>query len=504
MKSFRKSFVILMGVFLLVALAAYSPFTATAQKTEKKAQKATAAKPAKASYNEEAWETWSKPNAAFDASKMGDMSGYDPAKWVNPEGDTIKIAVVWPHSGPGALNGELAWACVTFAAYDINKRGGIIVDGKKKKIALFKADSMSKPDQAKKICERMVLQEKVHVLLGTSGSNIQKIINEVAGKYKVIAQNVGALSDDLQDATNFNRYSFMSSDTTESIGRGMAYYYGQIRKKEKKFYILCQDYSFGRGMADGFKHGLKEYYPEAQIVGEDYHKLFLTDFAPYLEKIKASGAEVVYTGDWLPDAGNLLKQSRQMGINIPFANLFLDEPNMLNEIGVEGTKGLVNIKHFDKAGPAFNSPGMIKYYKAWNDGWKNRWKTAPYDSPLFRHPMGTLGHWTQQVYWLLSVMERAKSTDPEKIIKVWEGDTYQYVNGRIIKMRTCDHKAIQGFRIGEWVPPAEQKVSMNIPPYHWYENASNIGPSWDIPAGKVLPLMDQNLDRCKGKNAWGE
>ena len=86
--------------------------------------------------------------------------------------------------------------------------------------------------------------------------------------------------------------------------------------------------------------GLKEFYPEAQIVGEDYHKLFLTDFAPYLTKIKASGAEVVWTGDWHPDAGNLLKQSRQMGMFIPFANLFMDEPTSLVEVGVEGTKGL--------------------------------------------------------------------------------------------------------------------------------------------------------------------
>jgi ABC-type branched-subunit amino acid transport system substrate-binding protein len=494
MKLIGKSVTVLMCVLFLLTLAVYSPSTAMAAKDKK---------PAKAD-KAGLTETWSKPNAKFDASKMGDMSKYDPAKWVNPTGDTIKVAVVWPFSGPGALNGELAWACVTFAAYDINQRGGILVDGKKKKIALYKADSMSKPDQAKKICERMVLQEKVHVLLGTSGSNIQKIINEVANKYKVIGQNVGALSDELQDATNFSRYAFMGSDTTESIGRGMAYYYGQIRKKEKKFYILCQDYSFGHGMADGFKHGLKEYYPEAQIVGEDYHKLFLTDFAPYLEKIKASGAEVVYTGDWLPDAGNLLKQARQMGIKLPFANLYLDEPNMLNEIGVEGTKGLVNIKHYDKAGPAFNSPGMIKYYKAWNDGWKNRWKTAPYNSSLFTHPAGTLGHWTQQVYWLFSVIERAKSTDPEKIIKVWEGDTYQYVNGRIIKMRACDHKAIQGSRVAEFVPPEEQKVSFNIPPYYWYKNASNVGPASEIPVAKVLPLMDQKLDRCKGKNEWGE
>jgi len=238
-------------------------------------------------------------------------------------------------------------------------------------------------------------------------------------------------------------------------------------------------------------------------VGEDYHKLFLTDFAPYLEKIKASGAEVVYTGDWMPDGDNLLKQSRQLGINIPFANLFMDEPNSLHEVGVEGTKGLVNIKHFERAGQQFTNPGYIKYYKAWNNQWK-KWKAAPYKTPLYEHGTGTLGHWTQQAYWLFSVIERAKSTDPEKIIKVWEGDTYQYVNGRINKMRACDHKSIQGFRIAEYVGPEEQKLSMNIPPYYWFKGASGPGPSWEIPAGKVLPWMDQNLDRCKGKNDWGE
>ncbi len=101
-----------------------------------------------------------------------------------------------------------------------------------------------------------------------------KIINDTAAKYKVIAQCTAALSDELYDATNFTRYSFMTSFSTEQIGRGLAYYYGQIRKKEKKFYILCQDYLFGHSLAEGFKKGLKEYYPEAQIVGEDYHNCF--------------------------------------------------------------------------------------------------------------------------------------------------------------------------------------------------------------------------------------
>jgi hypothetical protein len=102
------------------------------------------------------------------------------------------------------------------------------------------------------------------------------------------------------------------------------------------------------------------------------------------------------------------------------------------------------------------------------------------------------------------VIERAKSTDAEKIIKVWEGDSYQYVSGKIMKMRACDHKAIQDLHVYEYVAPEQQKVSMNIPPYYWFQGCSNPGPVFTIPAEKVLPLIDRNLERCKGKNDWGE
>jgi len=494
MKGIGKNIFIFLSVFSFFSLTIYSPSAAMAAAKADKAVKA--AKGGKA-------DAGPKVHAAFDVNKMGDMSAFDPANPVIPKGDTIKIALVASFSGPAALVGQIYWASVLWAAHDINKRGGILVDGKKKLIEVIQADHMSKPDQTKKICERMVLQEKVHVLWGTDGSHLMKVINEVANKYKVIAINTAALSDDLMDATNFSRYAFMSSFQTDQIGRGFAYYYAQIKKKEKKFYILCQDYMFGRAMADGFKKGLKEFYPEAEIVGEDYHKLFLTDFAPYLEKIKASGAEVIYTGDWIPDAANLLKQSRQMGIKLPFAHIFLDEPNFLHEVGVEGTNGLVQLSQYGTENPAFKNREQIKYYKTWNDLWKSKWKTAPYNSRLFEHPTGNIGSYISQTYWLLSVIERAKSTDPEKIIKVWEGDTYVYSTGKIMRMRPCDHKAIQDLHIFEFVPPEQQKVSFNIEPYYWFQGCSNAGPTFTIPAARVLPLMDQKLDRCAGKDNWG-
>lgn len=478
-------------------MIAFGPSAAMAAKANDKAKASKAAAKLDPEY---AWA--GKIDDAFDINKMSDMSDFNPATWVSPKGDTIRIAYVNAFSGPAAINGHIHFVPIMFAAHDINKRGGIWVDGKKKLIELIPADHMSKPDVCKKVCERMVLQEKVHVLMGTSGSNLMKIISEVGNKYKVIVVNEGAPGDEMQNAENFGRYSFMPSASTEQIGRAMAYFYGQIRKKEKKFYILCQDYSFGRNMADGFKKGLKEYYPEAQIVGEDYHKLFLTDFAPYITKIKASGAEVVWTGDWTPDSGNLLKQSRQMGLKLPFANLYITSANELNDVGVEGTKGLMNVDYHDVY-PAFKHPGYDKFYRAWNGQWK-KWKTPPFNSPLFEHGDGPIGAFTLAPYWLFSVIERAKSTDPEKIIKVWESDTYQYANGRVVKMRACDHKAIQNLLIREYVPPEQQKTSMTIPPYYWSKQRSAPGPGYTIPAPKILPLMDRKLDRCKDENDWGE
>ncbi|MBW2678603.1 MAG: ABC transporter substrate-binding protein [Deltaproteobacteria bacterium] len=173
-------------------------------------------------------------NAKFDFDKFSDMSDFDPNNPVIPTGDTIKIAIVASFSGPAAAVGDIYFASIQWAAHDINKRGGIMVDGKKKLVQIIKADHQGKIPVAKKVCERMVLQEKVDVLWGTNSSSIMKVINQVAKKYKVIAQCAAALSDELYDAQNFTRYSFMSSFSTNQIGRAAAYYYGQVRKQEKK------------------------------------------------------------------------------------------------------------------------------------------------------------------------------------------------------------------------------------------------------------------------------
>ena len=182
----------------------------------------------------------------------------------------------------------------------------------------------------------------------------------------------------------------------------------------------------------------------------------------------------------------------------------MNDPTMLKEIGVEGSKGFVHIDSFDMPDPFKASPGYAKYYQAWTKSWE-KW-AAPNNSPFMRY-VGSAGNGASLVmetYWLLSVIERARSTDPDKIINVWENDTYRYVNGKVLKMRACDHKAIQDLGVSEYVEPEMQKISMTIPPYYWSKDSSFTGQTHRVPAAKILPFMDQNLDRCKGKNGWGE
>ena len=59
--------------------------------------------------------------------------------------------------------------------------------------------------------------------------------------------------------------------------------------------------------------------PDIEIVGEDLHPLAkVTDFAPYVAKIKASGADTVITGNWGSDLSLLVKAANEAGLNIKF------------------------------------------------------------------------------------------------------------------------------------------------------------------------------------------
>jgi branched-chain amino acid transport system substrate-binding protein len=80
------------------------------------------------------------------------------------------------------------------------------------------------------------------------------------------------------------------------------------RPNIKKVYLINQDYSFGQSVRVQARTMLKQKRPDIQIVGDELHPLLkVNDFAPYIAKIKASGANTVITGNWGQDIALLLK-----------------------------------------------------------------------------------------------------------------------------------------------------------------------------------------------------
>ncbi len=413
----------------------------------------------------------------YDLAKVSDMSGFDPSTYENPKADdTFKIGLMWIFSGAGAGNGRLFWSQSSWVAYDINKRGGLAVDGKKKLIELIKADTQGKPAPAKKMAERMCLEEKVQLMVGTNGSHISLVLQSVADKYKTPYVVLAANAKNLMSGTNFNRHSFRTCLDSSMFGDAMAYFYS--KRPEKKFYILCQDYLFGHEMANSFKEGLKKYKPEAVIVDEVYHPLFMKDFAPYVTKIKGSGAEVIYTGDWKPDSENLLMTLKSLEVALPVANLYADNPENYRALGPMG-KGKVNVNDYLIT---CDTPENKAFVNAWYTAWKN-WK-SPFDTIEYKYPITVLGSASDQMYWILDVFERAGSTDPEKFIAKFEDDEYKGLTG-VMKMRACDHQAIKPMYATEFVYPSP-----------FFEGAASYGKAITIPAEFCTPPVPADLPRC--------
>lgn len=415
----------------------------------------------------------------FNPDEISDMSDFDPNQPTYSGKDTIKIGLVEAFSGPAAINGQYYRLTTHWVAHDINKRGGIFVDGKMRKIEVVLGNSMGKPSMVKKAAERLILRDKVDFLWGTAGSHNTKILQQVSKKYKKIFMNPMSLSDSLHDGKNFSKYTFRTTLNTTMLGRAMAYFYA--KRPESRFYILNQDYGFGHALAGTFKKGLQEFKPDAKIVGESFHPLFLKDFAPFITKVKASNAEVVFTGDWDPDGANLIRQARGLGLKLPFAHIYADSLVTGRAIGPEGGRGMVNANDYMIT---VDNPANNKFIEVWHKRFKQGYD-KPYGRPTYMWPATIFGRTAEATYWMLDVVRRAGTVDAEKVIKTWEGDKWVGLSG-VLEMRACDHQVVRDLFVTEFIFPNK-----------WFTDAAAYGKPVVMPRNIAVSPVPKNLKRCQ-------
>ncbi len=225
----------------------------------------------------------------------------------------------------------------------------------------------------------------------------------------------------------------------------------------KKIYLLNQNYSHGQQVAKYAKESIGRKRPDIQFVGEDLHPLAQTrDFAPYIAKIKASGADTVITGNWGSDLSLLIKAANEGGYNGKFFTYYAGVTGTPTALGQNGAGRVYQI--------AYNHYNMGGQVQKWQNEFKQKYNDDFYTGSTIR------------IYEMLgAAMAKAKSTDPVKVAVALEGLKVKSFNGEV-EMRKADHQLQQPLYMSVWqkadakYPYSPENTGMTLVPVGEYPN----------------------------------
>ena len=382
--------------------------------------------------------TFVKGMAAASAVASGPWLAARPA-W--SQNSSIKIGVLEPLSGPVAYGGELFVAAARFGAYKLNRAGGVLG----RQVEIVPADSELKPDVATRRANDLLYRDKVDILAVGPGSAVAKAVSQVANRNRKLFITYASEAAELT-GEEFLDTTFRCCLNTDMHSRMLALYFTRMAaRKPAKFYLLNEDYNFGHACAEGFKRTFDQTKGANQsIVGEEYHPLQkVQDFAPYVTKIMASGADVVITGDWGQDLRLLLQQGKSLGWNVKTGEYYLDDPVVLQAVKDAAVGHITaGIYHL-----TLDTPENKAYIREWRDHYP--------DAPInYRYPNVAVSYTVNAILWIGDVIRRAGTLDVARLIKAWEGAKFPAVWGEV-EMRACDHQMQSPGFISEILDPGQ-------------------------------------------------
>src|SRR5476651_1338088 len=199
------------------------------------------------------------------------------------------------------------------------------------------------------------------------------------------------------------------------------------RANIKKVYLINQDYSFGQSVHKGARSMLMEKRPDIEIVGDELHPLMkVTDFSPYIAKIKASGADSVITGNWGQDFALLLKAAADASLQTDWYTYYAG-----------GTGGPTAVKQANLNHQVFQVGEGIPNLDNKSSQEFEKALRAKYDFSLF-YPRAV-----NEMRMFAAAADKAKSLDPVKVAMALEGMEFEVFDGGKGNMRKEDHQFFQ-------------------------------------------------------------
>lgn len=338
---------------------------------------------------------------------------------VRAQSDKIKIGHLTPLTGFLGALGEYAVLGIRMAVEEINKAGGVMG----REIEIMSEDSVN-PATASTKAQRMLERDGATVLMGEISSASALAISQVAARNKRFFMQIGARSDVLR-GKNCNKYTFHvdipNTVMVNAVGKALL---RDNMVKGKKFFTLTADYVFGHDLLRAAKAFFSA--NDGNLIGDELVATDVTDFSPYLLKIRQASPDVVCSNLAGNQVTNLIKQYAEFGLPYPIVGFNLNTADAwaAGEGNLSGT--WPTVWHHD-----LDTPDSKAFVAAF---------TAKHGKPPENHA------WIEYVSlkMMAQAMNEAKSTDTEKLIEYFEKEAeFDILKARKGYFRSWDHQLMQ-------------------------------------------------------------
>ena len=326
--------------------------------------------------------------------------------------DEIKIGVVGEMTGSNATYGTSMVNGMKLAVKEINDKGG--VNGKK--INLVVADDKSEHAEAANEMSKLINQDKTPVVMGIFTSSNAIAAANVSEAAKVPFLAIGATNpkvtlDEKTGKVKPNTFRVCFIDPFQGTV-GANFVLNELKlKKAVVFVDNSSDYS--KGLASFFKQAYTS--KGGEIVGEEAYLQKDTDFKAVLTKIKTMNPEVLYVPGYYEEVGKIVKQARELGMNLPIVGGDgWDSPKLAEIAGAASLNNTFFTNHYSPDDTSEASKAFVDaYVKAYNQ--------KP-DAPA------VLGYDGARL--IADAISRAGGTDAAKVAKaIAETKNYKAVTG---------------------------------------------------------------------------
>ena len=323
--------------------------------------------------------------------------------------DPIRIAFIAPLSGTMALPFEESLKQFRAAADEINDKGGVL-GGRKLELVAF--DNKGTPQETILVLNKAI-DDNIQYVTATMSSIAATISDAVAKhnarnpQHPVLFLNYDARDPALtEERCNFWHFRF---EPHADMQMGAYSDYMAAQPSIKKMYFIHQDYAWGQSVRRVTLEMLKKKRPDIEIVGDDLIALSkVKDFAPYVAKIKASGADSVFTSNWGNDLTLLIKAAEQSGLPTLFFTTHawvIGTPTMIGSTAANQIRTIMTLHMNDL--PSDWEKKLLLYEKKYQP------KTH----------MDFLPTWQTTAMFALA-LQKAGSDDPLKVAYALEGMEY--------------------------------------------------------------------------------